>query len=291
MAYQNGTATGIADLLDKLGVFAAANGWTLNRRDANSLSISKGTIFQNLFDNSAEIRLNASTGYNAGAAWDAQPGASPYTQRSNAMSGSFAGYHFFAAETYLHIMVEVDPGLYRPILFGKLADSDDYDGGHYSAAVHATGTSFQSTLFLSTSAPFYDDAARPACSVTVDGFSGFLPFSGPAPVGGTVLRSCDFYMLGVFGSTQYHFYSDSYEIGPNTLNGIAPFSPMQMFAPRTGGGLSPMGYVHDFRLVNIQDISPGQVLTIGANEWLVFPLTEKGAAGSGNYGLAFKKIP
>jgi hypothetical protein len=294
MAYQTGTATGIADLLDKLGTFAAAHGWTQNRRDASSLSISKGAIYQNYFDNTSEIQMNASTGYNAGSAWDAQPGASANVQKSRQMPGAFSAYHFFADADYMHVVVEVDPGLFRHLIAGELAKPSGYTGGHYSGCVGFTdGGGWNNTLFYNFLG--YGNGSfpeGPVCNVDVESQAGFKQFASSS-AGELKLVSTDHANLSA-ADPDFFLYSDIFQFcSPNTLNGISPFTPIDCYVRRTGGFISPLGYVKDLRIVNLTNFNPGQTETIGANDWLIFPASVKGSGlyGTGNFGYAYKKVP
>jgi hypothetical protein len=295
MAYQTGTATGIADLLDKLGTFAAANGWTQNRRDASSLSISKGAIYQNYFDNTSEIWMNASTGYNAGSAWNAQPGASANVQKSRQMSGSFSAYHFFAANDYIHVVVEVDPGLFRHLVAGELAKSSGYTGGHYSGSVGFTDAgAWNNSLFYNKLAfgnVQYPEG--PILNVDIESQTGWAQFAASGDVGKLRLISTDHANLTAT-PVEYHFYADTFQYStPNTPNGISVFTPVHAYVRRTGGMVSPLGYVRDLRIVNIGVFADGQSETIGSNDWLIFPASARGSGlyGTGNFGYAYKKIP
>lgn len=296
MAYQTGTATGIADLLDKLGTFSAANGWTQHRRDANSLSISKGAVFQNYFDNTSEIWMKGATGFSSAAAWDAQPGADTNTQKSRHMPGSFAAYHFFAANDYLHVVVEVDPGLYRHLNAGEIAKSSAYTGGQYSACVSMAATGeFRSGLFGNIlSGSFSEYVETPALKLNFDGFDAWRHFTGDALSSGSppYVRSSDH--MGGAAPVQYQWFIDWYnKCTPNTLNGLSVFAPIYLFVDRASSMMSPLGYVRDLRTLNISAFDPGQTVTIGADQWLIFPASAKGSGtyGTGNFGYAYKKIP
>jgi hypothetical protein len=296
MAYQTGTATGIADLLDKLGAFVAANGGTQNRRDANSLSIAKGACYQNYFDNTSEIWMSASTGYNAGAAWDAQPGASTNVQKSRQMGGSFTAYHLFLGNDYIHVVVEVDPGLYRHLSAGQLAKPSNYNGGRYAGCVGFRDDGvLRNTLFLNLADWFNPNYLEgPTLDVDIEGQNGWKKFNRASDNAAELLLVSTDHGNLLAPSDDYYLYSDIFQYcTPNTLNGISPFAPIECFVRRTGGFISPLGYVKDLRIVNLTNFAPGQSETIGSNDWLIFPASVKGSGlyGTGNYGYAYKKVP
>jgi hypothetical protein len=292
MAYQTGTASGITDLLDKLNTFATANGWTLRRREAATLSISKGAVYQNLQESGSAINLHASRGFDAGLAWNNQPDYAAVIQSCTNLSGSFSAYHFFADQDYLHVVIEVDPGLYRHIAFGDIEKSSGYTGGQYSCATRIDGGIWHTSLFssgLHYGAGYYN--LHPAVGgpssfyVDVDSVAKHqLLTSGGLP-GGFVrmITSEMFYSASML-------YADWPNCMPNTLNGMTGHIPVQIFVQRTGGLYSPLGYVRDLRIVNMVNIRPGEQRTIGADEWLYFPVLAKGGP-SGNWGYAYKIIP
>lgn len=150
MAYQTGSATGAADLLDKFRVFAEAQGWTTNRNNSvgsgREVCIAKGGAFFNFraYQNEAMvvngnsnsskygISLNGSDGYAAGSAWDRQPG---YPLRGSATggdqghammplvlaSGPFPAHHFFAPNANcLYCELEVTDGIFLRFGCGSL---------------------------------------------------------------------------------------------------------------------------------------------------------------------------
>lgn len=150
MAYQTGTSTSAVDLLDKFRVFAAAQGWTVNRNatvgSGKELCISKGSAYFNFraYQNETAIvngssgsskygiSLNGSDGYSSGAAWDRQPG---YPLRSTSSGGDqahcfmplvinfgpFPSYHFFDIDgKTLYCELEFTTGSYLRFGCGSL---------------------------------------------------------------------------------------------------------------------------------------------------------------------------
>jgi hypothetical protein len=293
MAYQTGTATGTADLLDKLNAFAVAAGWTLNRRDATSLSISKGTVYQNLWEDGTQIKMRLATGYDGGLAWNAQPGSNPYTQFSREMSGSFAAYHFFSDGEYLYIVVEVDPGLFKHIAFGRIHRCANYDGGEFSSAVlvddgvagryHGLFGSYEDNLAGNLA------ATNTLRLVGVDSMPTWRQLNVRTEYDEYLVKSTEFWFDG--GTNRSTYYVDWFNNSPNTETQQTILIPIHLHVERDANMFSPAGYVDDLRLVNMTNIEPGESRTIGAHDWLCFPVKTKGVAPSNNYGYAYKKIP
>lgn len=151
MAYETGTATGATDLLDKLRLFAIAQGWTVNRwvawTSGYELCLSKGSAYFNLRScqngsmmvngatqaNKYGITINGSDSYAGGNAWDRQPG---YPVRPTGGVGSdqhhaflpmvtnfgpFPAYHLFAPDSKtIYLELEIVTGSFQRLGFGSL---------------------------------------------------------------------------------------------------------------------------------------------------------------------------
>ncbi len=151
MAYETGTALGPNDLLDKLRLFAIAQGWTINRwltvGSGRELCLSKGaayfnmrsyqneTVFTNGTSNTLRygISINGSDGFASGAVWDRQAGYPLRTsgtagsdQRTSHMpfvtsTGPFPSYYLMAPDSKtIYLEVEVTTGTFLRQGFGTL---------------------------------------------------------------------------------------------------------------------------------------------------------------------------
>lgn len=150
MAYQTGVATGANDLLDKLRLFAEAQGWTTNRWSAlgsgQQWCTQKGSAYFNLrsFQNETAIingssttlrygiGINGSDAYAGGDAWDRQVGYPLRTSSTNGdqshaympfvtNTGPFAAYHFFAPDSKtIYCELEITTGVFLRLGFGSL---------------------------------------------------------------------------------------------------------------------------------------------------------------------------
>jgi hypothetical protein len=88
-----------------------------------------------------------------------------------------------------------------------------------------------------------------------------------------------------------------YWSSPNRFNGVASLIPLEMWKRHVDGTYRMMGYMPDFRYINMKYLTAGQELTYGSETWKVFPVKQKGERIAGNttpfslwYGIAFKKI-
>ena len=150
MAYETGTSTNITDLLDKLRLFAIANGWSVNRwitaGNGKELCIQKGTSyfnFRSYFNETVIVNgfsaaskhglaLNGSDGYNSGSTWDKQPGYPLRGATTNGdqghcylplviNTGPFPTYYFFAPNANtIYVELEVSTGVFLRFGCGSL---------------------------------------------------------------------------------------------------------------------------------------------------------------------------
>lgn len=181
MAYQTGTATSAVDLLDKVRLFAIANGWTANRwavlGSGRELCLQKGASFFNMrayqnetnFINGAGstfrtgIGINGSDNYDGGSVWDRQPG---YPQRKTGgvsdqghgylpmvtNFGPFPAYHLFAPDSKtIYLELEINTGVFLRMGFGALDlfNPSTLGGGRFFYATggnpHVSNDTSQST--------------------------------------------------------------------------------------------------------------------------------------------------
>lgn len=314
MAYETGTASGVNDLLDKLQTFLDAAGWTTNKDQAQGsgwwLSMQKGSdLFVNFVSDPATsgttdpgpwIYVYGATGYSSGSAYNAQPGTSGQV-KTNKMTAPFTKYYFFEGDDYIHIVIEVESGRFRHIHAGTIEKLGTVTGGFY-----AMGTS----SYYSTTTPSSPDSTHnmypwenKSVSLTSqhqlyanagDGakwFTSSRTGSTGAKLGAGVVAVANSQTL-----SQNGLDGELFTYTPNTTNGITPLLPINVLAERTSGLWTFLGQVKDVRRVNMLNHQPGDTITIGSDEWLVFPFTIRSSTTgdattdkSGYYGLAYRK--
>jgi len=321
MAYETGIASDQHDLLDKLQVFAVANGWTLDEFSTvnKRLCIHKSTVFvQFRYDAVDAIALYQSLGYidsstapgnHTDDSGNGQTAANPITtdRRINRIgNGPFNAYHFFLGSTYIHVALEVSVGLYRHMSFGIIVKNGTWTGGEYCAghvwaAATTGGDSNQHGVLVDWAAGIVQDAA----TIHLEGVAGDpgtqkwgLLYSGTSPGndrGGNLRLNCiggwrDGFLQNAIGFVQ-----------ANPNSGYVPMFPLQVFRRKTG--VSPqqwylLGALPDIRGINIGQVVPGEEFTVGTDVWKVFPWVRKRFTfatpfldESGNLGVAYKKVP
>ncbi|MAO60883.1 MAG: hypothetical protein CL549_16130 [Alcanivorax sp.] len=316
MAYETGVATDVIDLLAKIRSLADDLGWTIDRHDPAELALHHADAgyftlratpeeddIQTNWDPGPSISIWGHTGFDAGAAHNAQPGSSGGEYgRTNALRGPFAAYHLFGTTQYIHCVIEIVPGEFGHFHVGRLDKTGAYTGGEY-----VTGTRWDYYL---AGTSYHNDASSNQHAVPFDGVSYYGPGQG------AVRLDADGY-TGEWGAFKY-IGSDSQAWGPLRLldnHSRSPYSHYWVSTPNTVNALSPLapilvafllrdtktflaGAPADLRIVNMRNLTPGETITIGTDEWLCFPIKKRGLerygpeheVNSGIFGFAYRKV-
>lgn len=319
MAYQNGTALDLNDLLNKLRLFVSANGWTVNfwgdRTTASgggkALSITKG-VCQGTFLSHLTVGSTANPGhymymlthgpYTYNPNPDTQPNSSGLGNYCNGMQGPFKQHWFFEGTTngapYCYVVVEVLNGIFKHFGIGKIETTQTLENGLFA---------YWSLWNYQNVSPNY--ASEPESSYHDYPFDDSSWNSGT--MGGTVLRVDSDAVTPRFLQSRYQqtgsrlrvgFRSNSgtgsvrmfAESAPSSETGRAVLVPLECGIERPSSYFSHVGSPPDLRFVNVRYLEPSQELSIGPDTWMVFPAHRKlyvpGGVYSGNYGYAYRKL-
>lgn len=320
MAYETGTATSVTDLLDKMRIFATANGWTQDFFGARTSG--SGTALQ-LTKGGHSVTFIADTGtgttsdpgpyfgcyshnaYSAGNGTENQSQGSTKTF-ANGMAGPFVAYHLITGSErgaeYLYAIVEVSSGVVKHVGIGKLVALGALTPGTFAFASRWTYTSTSNTIGTALSPahswPFdsAENAQRlgPGTQIRADS-DGISPrwYDGSGSVsygnrfGGGVRQA---------GSTtvgpQRGTVVAPIAAGVSALTGRTLLVPCWVYGERTANLGSPLGYPPHIRWVRLDYLNPGDIMTIGSDQWKVFPVIRKnggtGVVNSDTYGYAYK---
>lgn len=312
VVYETGTALHANDLLDRLRVFAAANGWTVQRWAVRSdglgsggwaLNLQRGDLHAGLYADLGAGTLGNPGQYVGGflyPAWDAGLGNMAQANRSQLSftnglgSTQYTGYHFFAGAEYLHAVVEVVDGEFRHFGTGRLRRFGAVTTGGYVV------NSFWSYAPAHRASPF----STPAHAVPWDSFDN----GTGAP---SVLLRADSdavsprYLLSAHANVNEVRCGMRGQAPPrpdtlpaqqaqaSTLTGRAVLWPILTAAARSGGLFSPLGQPPDVRFVRLDHLQPKDLLTIGTEQWMVFPVIRRdggiGQPSSLRLGLAYRR--
>ena len=303
MAYTTGTAANPAALLSSLATFATANGWMITPVDgATGFTSPDGATFT-VAAYSDTLWICGCVGLDSTKTQLMQPGAAIVAAISNQIAGPYAGYTFFAgAEAgayYLHGIIEASAGIYKPFALGRLVKFDATVGGEYASAVcWDTGSSeinYPSSGYhdyLFDSGHYYSSSGGGWSHVRadLDGKSSNWMTFNPNWSGNAALGS----------ARSFGIQSSLLGIGYQRYNKLVPIMPIYVFGDRPDGMRSPLGYVPHLRLVDLTLLQPKQIISIGGEDWQVFPAHQRTDVwnaypstipSSGYYGYAFRRIP
>jgi hypothetical protein len=221
LAFENSSATDPQDLLQKLVVFLAANGWTTDRSAVEgagwTASLHKGGVYVHLRAhmnepmqivtagpwNGYSIALYLGTGFASGATFKAQPTGAPLNVSDSTPVGVAAvltanpitNYYFFSDATNDNVVVVVQKqsGVYAHFGFGtSLQKVGTWTGGPYffassgAWAAHETLTNYAGYDLTAACPGIAGDpngASMTFVRAAVDSFDGWLAF-GQDGIGG-----------------------------------------------------------------------------------------------------------
>ncbi len=337
MAFETGVSTSPSDLLAKIETHAVATaGWTLVRNNGSpgaQLSISDGSAteanqFNFLADNTAaiaNISMQPSVGDGGvGVAFTAHTG-SPENSGANGtfivmghrgsatdqgFSGTHVAYFIFSGSTtngrYMHVVVEGTAGVYFHMMWGTIEKAGTFVGGQYATSLFVRSQGEFVWPF-----EFSNAQTRATQWVRCDDFY--------TTVGQTTDAGASRWFEGI-GMAHNNVSSANYA-APWYQGGLIEFNQRTPFGPNliiVWDALTPsatttahkiIGHIPDMRLCSLQGRSSGDVVTIGADDWHLFPahrrvirtgsstylntFTGGGAPNhdSGEAGFALLKVP
>lgn len=307
MAYELGQANDVYEVVTAICNFAQGIGWTVNRNSNDgsdrwaALTSPNGKVFhmfariENYGSTEAGygpvILIAASTSYDSGGTFFAQPNTSYVNNRiytsSNRMHGPFQAHHLFGTDDYIHCVVEVTTGNFRHILFGEIDKYGSWTGGEFVATTHSIAARPENFLLFGEhsgglSSSFSDSFCMVRAVADSKSWRWYnSDWSDDVDVTGRVIGS--------------RSYRDQVLSTPNKWNSLPSMFPIVLSVPKLGGLRYPLGHLRDVRAINVSSLQPGQSITLGSDEWMVFPSLQRGSPtnylDSGDYGYAYRKTP
>ncbi len=296
MAYETGTATDIRNLLDKVKDHAIGHGWTSYwKEDVLFLNKNSHYFAIECKDNRIDtidgenknlyplVQLYCLTGDN-GKKLSQQPNyLQDYSAVANGLFPPFVQYEIYSGDTYLHVVIEINGGLFSHFGCGCHEKAFDYQGGSYVYGVQWSHRKYdqKSINSLYHHLPFTANNGQLVYEQKV------YPFYYQV-LGGNPIKNSN-------GFVPPHLYNAS----PNTINGIAPLLPyINCIKTENNDGMFILGRVPDMRAVKIDFLQPRETVTLGTEEWVVYPIKRKSLVdveypelSSQTHGIAYKKIP
>ena len=333
MAYQTGSATDMGDLLSKLDTFMVANGWTQDDFDDGATVSSEGFAAWNKnsmyismrwqADSPNHLAIYQALGHTPGNDPGAHPddsgsGFNTNTSYSDGSlggeraahtlgNGPFLSYHFFeqdASPAYVHVVVETESEIFRHFGWGELEKFNDWTGGEYCYGQYAfpstssTGVRTDTTILLDG---LFSSTQTRAATIHAEG----LPNQGASEKwlqhGGFTSKPATNDTAGEerqnsFGGARAG--PIAYPLGQfrsDVATGHIPMYPLGVFLRDwTNDFTYFLGSQPDVRGIDMFNFASGQTVTIGSDQWVLFPTarrTEDNVINRTYYqGFAYKKV-
>jgi hypothetical protein len=314
MAYSTGSASTLIALLDTLRVALIAESWTIHRWDNTWLAAQPNggplvfhwVISSTTSTNHPAPRLyqNGSTSYDGGAAWNAQPGqvSTPAETYSESWIEPFGVYHLFVGSDYAHLVTRADDGMWRHALAGMMEPASSASAAYLQSVLwfrnNASHTHNPSAGWngFSFGTPSIDSgsAARRWAWVWMDGV-GWRHINTAMS---TTNNALPVFRGGELDNQIQSLWPRLRLRAANEFNALAPMLPgtAALASIAQDGTYHLPGHAKDMRLVSMEYLQAGDLITIGAEEWLAFPAINRGytAAGSmipasGMIGYAYRR--
>ncbi len=233
------------------------------------------------------------------------PIASGFRRISGIGNGPFIASHFFLDDTNdcVHVALEYAAGKYRHIAFGNLEKIGTWTGGEYAVVWNPTPN--QSSLINASHVYGWDllanNLAGECGTLHIEGMPnqvaggkwGVVTGVAPASIGND-RQSSPKARIPIAGMLRGGPLHNVYQgMRGNPENGYVPMFPVWVaYRDRSASPEDwyPIGKVRNLRGINIFYFNPGDVLTIGAEEWMTFPWTQKAVLGGSNEESAYQGI-
>ena len=290
MAFQTGTASSFINLLDALRLFATANGWTQNLwADVGAdkrLHLQKGGIYANFLAEAddSDLWINGSLGFDAGAAWNAQPSVMPSSQgprMSTILQGAIAWpvtYWLFqhAAPDSIEMVIRYQPTLHQWMMFGGITKYGTWAGGEYFAA--SVGGSWAGTKRAFRGQVESDAVPVLFHEQRTGGIGTHFGSNLHAEVDSLTWWSDSLMAGNIAQATAARYAWPLVNRSLSAFNGLTTLQPIEIYALRLDSHHSPLGRVEHVRYCNVLNHNAGDIIDIGGQKWMLFPWLEKGGS-------------
>jgi len=286
MPYDTGTTTSHADLHSRINTFLTANGWT---QDGNVLY--KGNVFAEVTDDTSYLQVKGGQGQSGGTLTTPCAAVSRISTVCWGPDIVFpCTYHFFAHSSPDMFMCVLNHNtLYvQWMTFGELNKYGTWNGGQYYGSSYNTGNLQNRFLFYNWESRFYNTQAGQTTNVGIGLFwaakyasnGGYGNMQMVCDIEGALGDWIDNYGTLSAGNPAFngsYYARDLVPYSPNTFNTQATLIPINIYVGRASAFNSIVGEPGHTRYVNIKHYNIGDIITLGAEKWMVFPHAEKSA--------------
>lgn len=220
--------------------------------------------------------------------------------------GTFPNVYLFGAnspKSYIHCVIEFQSGSYAHLAFGEMDKVGTWTGGEYYGAGFWSQGGGDIDIPQSiehqehfTSHQYNAGTMKGSIRcVTTSPTSNWLVMGSTT---NAIRNSVQTRASTVTGPRGEWMSEQLMRIRTSPFSGLTPLVPIQVFFLDIG--LTPdvyhyLGQIRDVRGINMTTLTPAELITIGGDDWMVFPMrVRNGAAASENssvLGFAYKKIP
>jgi len=291
MAYVTGTATDLADLRTKIIAACTANGWTLT-----GTVLHRGTSFATLTVTGNFLDLLGGTGQSGGSLTGAAPSAARIGTLTSGMQALAwpLNYevHVFANPDEVFVVLNYSTSFYQWLAWGKssvaLPGSGMWVSGSLSGGM-TSGSAF--AMVGSSTSPTGSIGNRSGSSICP---ALFHANTRTAPVGEHINHGISGGAGWSTTDTMAAAYRTPLDFSmPSAWNSDTVLLPIQAFS--TAYGSSKVAMVLDLanvRAVRIDNLQPGDIITLGPDRWKIYPWYLKAATSSattsGPHGWAIR---
>lgn len=301
MAYATGSCANLADVRNAIVSVCTANGWTW---DAGNQVLSKGTLFLNLTYDANNVILKARTAL--------LTGDTPYPVKLgvvvNVASAPTYGaepnltfpltYHIFVYVDEVYCILNFNTVFYQWCMFGK-STVTGLDAGGTGMYVAASGGNTMFNGGIGSNGPvMLWSAGGPN-----NWWGEFVPapfWCGSMDNGGAFQGQTNYYVHSNLDGHGWHTTHNGttasgtspgishltalLDATPSAYNTEMVLLPNRCYKGRASSKISLVADLEYSRLCRIDNVDPGQIITLGADQWMVFPFVRKSGAAGRNAG-------
>lgn len=279
MAYVTGTANSNADLLSAIRSACTANGWTLSGE-----VLHRGDVYFRIYDVTGLAAIIGGTGIDgSNNLTGAAPKFSFIGQIGQAITYPMT-YEIFLFDNpnEVYVVVNYATSWYQWIMFGESnVPGLSGTGAWYAAPRWQNGgsdTRWQCDASGGATNIVYRGCPafwHQAVNINNDGVNSFVHHNVDARGWGGTSSATDY--CRSFGAVDTLLTRL-----PNTWNGETVLLPFQVWVPRTSGGtLSLVADLKNLRHCRNDYHLPGEVITIGADRWKIYPWLQRNTVERG----------
>ena len=278
MAYVTGSAANISDLAAALRNACIANGWA---NPAGNI-LSKGTSFFSVAANGNFVELKGGLGQSSGTLTTASPN---FVRLGGSYMAFLVTYeiHILTNPDEVYMVVNYNSDYYQQLSFGTSDVAGAGNGPWITGAHNSAATSNNNGCNVSTT--FNDIQGYCFSSISTNAVGLFIKGLRSGEVGSS-------YFYTTLGTPGWYGADDSTNgiknssaglvaglLGslPSAFNSTTVLLPIKGVKNMTNNGVATVVNPRNARLCRLDNLTPGSIVTYGADQWKVYPWLRKDA--------------